>query len=82
LQTANSDAQRIAARKQARKKAQPLPAGPWKFWERMPERQVLYDLRQLFVQVRINQSLLQKMQQLFSPTKGRPNALIHSATAG
>jgi hypothetical protein len=40
-----------AGDKQA-KKARSLPTGPWKFWERMPERQVLYDPNRVLLQVR------------------------------
>ncbi|MFA7587608.1 MAG: hypothetical protein WCY11_15680, partial [Novosphingobium sp.] len=47
------------------KKAQPLPAGPWKFWERMPERPALYVANRTFVQVRIVHLRLHKLQLLF-----------------
>jgi hypothetical protein len=46
------------------KKARSLPTGPWKFWERMPERQVLYDPNRHIVQVRSKNLGLQKHQSL------------------
>jgi len=45
-----------------RKKAQPLPAGPWKFWERMPERQFWYAGDPDILQVRSALKALRKLQ--------------------
>ena len=42
------------------KKAQPLPVGPWKFWERMPERPVPYAHYGALRQMRIRHGQLHK----------------------
>jgi hypothetical protein len=44
------------------KKARSLPTGPWKFWERMPERHCLYDPDPSLLQVRSDAGLLRKLQ--------------------
>ena len=43
------------------KKAQPLPVGPWKFWERMPKRPVPYAHRGALQQMRIRHGRLREM---------------------
>ena len=50
------------SRDQRQKKARLLPTGPWKFWERMPERQVLNGATGSIVQVRKKRFLLQRTQ--------------------
>jgi hypothetical protein len=57
-----SDPIRRTKKDGGQKKARALPTGPWKFWERMPERQVLYDSNRVFVQVRNGKFWLQKLQ--------------------
>ena len=44
------------------KKARTLPAGPWKFWERMPERPVRYAQGPAISQVRKAQLGLHLLQ--------------------
>jgi hypothetical protein len=50
------------------KKARTLPAGPWKFWERMPERQFRYASMADFVQVRKAHRWLRILQQKYQPS--------------
>jgi hypothetical protein len=49
-----------------RKKARLLPAGLWKFWERMPERPVPYAAERHIVQVRKAHQRLQNTQHAFA----------------
>jgi hypothetical protein len=51
-----------AAADTKKKKARQLPAEPWKFWERMPERPVRYAAIASISQVRKAQLVLQTMQ--------------------
>jgi hypothetical protein len=48
--------------KQEQKKTRLLPAGPWKFWERMPERHDLIAAKSKMLQVRNVHFELQKTQ--------------------
>jgi hypothetical protein len=51
-------------RRWKQKKTRSLPTGPWKFWERMPERQVLYDSSPVISQVQKGYRVLIFLQQL------------------
>jgi hypothetical protein len=60
LGTSISAAQEPAG--QAQKKARLLPTGPWKFWERMPERHPLCAANREMLQVRNVHFKLQNLQ--------------------